>query len=126
MVIIWFERHSNISWIITFIIAIFIFYMSSFAPEISTSTTNLLSPVYHFFIFFSLTFFIQISSLKGDKKLNIFFLVLVIAITYSALDELHQYFVPGRVCSFGDFFIDSSGIILASLIYLITIRYRNR
>ncbi len=45
---------------------------------------------------------------------------ILITVIYAAADELHQYFVPTRVCSFWDFFFDSfgavAGAVLAKLI----------
>ena len=32
---------------------------------------------------------------------------------YAVSDEIHQYFVPGRACRFGDICIDTAGSILA-------------
>ena len=53
------------------------------------------------------------------------------AFVYSATDEFHQSFVPGRSCEFRDMLIDTSGAALAVLIsllimYLITKRKRRK
>ncbi len=39
-------------------------------------------------------------------------LTLIVGIPYAALDELHQWFVPGRFCDFADFLFDIAGIVL--------------
>ena len=54
---------------------------------------------------------------KNSNK-NSLILVLLISLIYAGLDELHQYFVPGRSCSLGDFWIDSTGILLGFLVVL--------
>jgi VanZ family protein len=38
-----------------------------------------------------------------------------VSIAYGAFDEIHQYFVPGRHASFGDFAADAAGAVLGSL-----------
>lgn len=37
---------------------------------------------------------------------------LVLGMLFAAVDEIHQYFVPGRYCTFGDFLADTIGIAL--------------
>ncbi len=122
----WFEKHNSISWIITVFGAIAIFYMSSLTFEGATYTTNINSILYHFFAFFFFASFLYISSLKGKKKYSILILALIISLLYAISDELHQFFVPGRDSSIKDIFIDSLGIMLASMIYVIRIEYANR
>ena len=42
---------------------------------------------------------------------------LFICILYGASDEIHQYFVPGRTCSYGDWIADILGVITMVWIY---------
>ncbi len=51
----------------------------------------------------------------GLKSRSIF--ALMISVLYAATDEIHQYFVPGRVGTWSDVLIDSIGIVLGILIY---------
>lgn len=51
-----------------------------------------------------------------------YFLPLVIVFGYAGTDELHQYFVPDRCCSFKDVLIDTAGGFTGILIF-ICIRY---
>jgi len=44
---------------------------------------------------------------------------LLFSFAYAASDEIHQYFVPGRTCSFLDFLADSMGILAGIAIFLI-------
>jgi len=48
----------------------------------------------------------------SDRLLRIFIFLLI----FAGLDELHQFFVPGRVASFGDIAVDMIGVLLANLI----------
>lgn len=45
-------------------------------------------------------------------------------LAYACLDEMHQYFVPGRACAIGDVCIDGIGftftILLSNIIYAFT------
>jgi VanZ family protein len=44
------------------------------------------------------------------------------SVVYAILDELHQYFVPGRYMSLLDMGVDSLGILVASAIYFVRVR----
>ena len=71
----------------------------------------------HFFLFFLLEMLVYFS-IKSIKYSFIFVSL------YAILDEVHQYFVPGRSCELRDMIIDISGCVLA--IILITLgRYFN-
>ncbi|MEK6757963.1 MAG: VanZ family protein [Nanoarchaeota archaeon] len=63
---------------------------------------------------------------KGKNKYTIFILTIILAFVYGMLDELHQFFVPGRACTLFDVGIDGLGILFASMIYLIRIEYKSR
>lgn len=118
----WFEKNKVVSFIITLWIALTIFYISSLviipSPGIKI---NIIPVVYHFSAFFFLAIFLFISLLnrKWDSK-KIVSSIALLAL-YAILDELHQYFVPGRATSISDFLLDFNGIAFASLIYFILI-----
>ena len=46
------------------------------------------------------------------RLLRIFIFLLI----FAGLDELHQFFVPGRVASFSDVAVDMIGVLLANLL----------
>jgi VanZ family protein len=71
----------------------------------------------HFFLFFLLEMLVYFS-IRSIKYSFIFVSL------YAILDEVHQYFVPGRSCELRDVIIDISGCVFA--IILITLgRYFN-
>ena len=116
------EKNRWFSWTITIIIAIMIFYISSLTfPPPPVGPPSITATVYHISIFFLLAFFLFVSALerKWDFK-KIILSVFVVAI-YAALDELHQFFVPGRYMSFSDFLLDFTGITVSSMVYFILI-----
>jgi VanZ family protein len=51
---------------------------------------------------------------------NFLLLAIVLGIFYGLLDEIHQYFVPGRVSDVADLIADGIGVILGVVIF----RYR--
>lgn len=122
----WFERHNKISWIITACIACTIFYISSlsFAGG-GSSIGNYKATLYHIGIFFFLALFLAISLAKGKNKKSIILSVLI-AVIYGALDEFHQSFVPSRNSSIKDIYLNSFGILLASAIYLIKLKFKTK
>lgn len=75
----------------------------------------------HFFVYFlfGITLIIATSTIK-EKKRAIGF-ILFFGMIYALLDEIHQIFVPGRVCDVTDWISDSLGVAF-SLILLNKIR----
>jgi len=51
-------------------------------------------------------------------------LAALIASAYGAIDELHQYFVPGRDCNFWDWLADTLGAFLGAAALALTMRNR--
>jgi len=117
------EKHVLVSWIFVILIAIFIFCISSLTFKRVGVPSNL-TYVYHFLVFFWLSFFLAIAITRA-RNISLAIPAVFISLFYALSDEIHQLFVPGRYCSLGDFFVDSSGIILACCLYLITIKIRS-
>lgn len=118
----WLEKNKIIPRIITALLFILIFYISSIKSFPSVGVTiSTGSIIYHISIFFILALFLFISVLERKWNWKKILLSLLIVGIYAALDELHQFFVPGRFCSFNDFLLDFTGIIFASLLYFVMI-----
>lgn len=116
--IFWFEKHNKLSWIITILIAFFIFYISSLSFESAPSGGfGYKTIMYHFYAFFFFSIFLFISLIKGKKK-NLIFICFVLSIFYAISDEIHQVFVPNRSFAIFDILIDSTGVLLAGYLYL--------
>ena len=114
------EKNKAIPIAITILIALTIFYLSTFKSVpagILTSKINL-AYVYHFGIFLLFTFFLTIW-VKGNNKLNLkyFLIIFLISIFYAISDEIHQIFVPGRFGSVTDFLIDGIGSMFSVVVY---------
>lgn len=121
----WLEKKSFAAWVIVFLLAGIIFYVSSLSFEdySSQKKSGVNAVIYHISIFFIFSFFLMLALVRGrDKR---FFIVGILgAIGYGIIDEIHQYFVPGRASSLGDVFLDSVGVIFAFMIYFILIESR--
>jgi len=113
------EKHRIIALIFTLLAAIEIFFFSSLASVPGGKSFILLPIIYHFVIFFLFSFFLLIT-IKGNKKIKIKYilLMLVISLTYAILDEIHQSFIPGRDTSIKDILTDFSGTIASTIVYL--------
>ena len=120
----WFEKHNITSFCIVLLIAILIFYVSSiqFPPSSSGTGNSIKATLYHISVFFLLASFLLISLVQGKKR-ELVMLSVFIAIIYGILDELHQFFVPGRGSSISDVFLDSFGIFIALTLYLTRLKY---
>jgi len=66
-----------------------------------------------------IAFFINSSQIKTNK--NIAILVTVVGFLFALSDEIHQYFVPGRVADIFDLLVNFVGISL-SLLFINTVR----
>jgi len=120
----WLEKHNKLSCIITIIIAIAIFYISSLtAEETFGNGVGINAVIYHITIFFLMAFFLFVSVIQGKNKKLILPAIFLVVI-YAMLDEFHQYFVPGRVSAFSDVILDSIGIAFAFILYFICLEYR--
>jgi len=123
----WFEKNNKISLIIALLIAIAMFYVSSltFGGIGEKGGTNLLAILYHILAYFFLALFLGFALIKGKYK-SLFVIVILFSIFYGITDEIHQYFVPGRSASISDVGLDSIGIMLFTLSYLVLIEYKKK
>ncbi len=109
-----------------------IFYLSSLPGNLLTPEKefgfNLDSSIKHFFEFAVLGFlmagvFWQFKKGTGfSKGFGTFSWALAFSALYGASDEMHQYFVPTRCCTFIDFATDVVGSLTGVLLFLICIR----
>lgn len=74
----------------------------------------------HFFEYFVLSFILcgMISHFE-NRKSSILFIVIMLCLSCSSLDEYHQTFIRGRVGSIKDIIIDMSGCLFNLLLYVL-------
>lgn len=96
-----------------------IFLLSSIprlsAPSLFSGQDKLI----HFVIFGILGFLFAHSFKPGGGKVPFFraLLITLMVAMYGGFDEIHQYFIPGRVASMGDVAADTAGGFLAAIIF---------
>jgi glycopeptide antibiotics resistance protein len=118
------EKYKVFSWIVVAVIASSIFYISSLQFSPGSGGFGWMTVAYHFLAFFSLAFFLFPALVNGKKSLII--VAVILAFLYGVSDEIHQLFVPGRNFAVSDILINSCGILFASLIYTVSLKYRKR
>ncbi len=99
------------------IAAVLIFIASSFerVPFIDDSIIGW-DKLVHMAVFFVFTLLLQVAFAANNQNWSngkIAFISALTALIYALSDEIHQYFVPGRVCDIWDFAADSIGISLS-------------
>ena len=117
------EKNKWLAIILIILVTIEIFWFSSIPGSSAAGGGNWPARIYHFSVFFLFTFFL-LAAIKGNKKIKLSFLifVLIIAITQSFLDEVHQIFVPLRDASMRDIMTNTLGIFTAIILYAYTER----
>jgi hypothetical protein len=114
----WLEKNYFIAIFIMILVGGGIFYVSSLTFESGPRSSSWKPIAYHISVFFLFSFFLLISLVRGKRKMFIY-IGLCIGILYGILDEIHQFFVPGRACSLFDVLLDSTGVLLACIFYLV-------
>lgn len=122
-VYLWLDKNKNFSILASILIAFYIFLASSltFAEGGPGASLSFLSIAYHICVFFALSFFTLFIFKKDEKTVLIFLIFFFMVVSYAALDEIHQFFVPGRFPSTYDFLLDFIGILFASSIHLVNL-----
>ena len=121
----WFEKNKFVSILMVVLITIEIFYFSSLPGTAGVGGNPWVARAYHFIVFFLFGFFL-LTAIKGNKriKVNYLLIVLLISILHAFLDEFHQIFVPFRDASMRDVLTDSLGIWCSAIIYYFIDRKR--
>lgn len=89
-----------------------IFYLSSIAIPIEIEQMKLPDKALHFIeygVLSSLLFFSLKKSMPAHNVKTIAMLSILFSGLYGVSDEIHQYFVPGRISSVGDVIADFAG-----------------
>ena len=104
-----------ILWLITISYMGLIFYLSSkpiMLPKMLRNTDKII----HAIVYFILALLFYFSLLKSGLRKSLLAISLLLAISYGISDEIHQYYVPGRIASIGDVIADSFGALIGSLL----------
>jgi VanZ family protein len=104
-----------------------IFYLSSESQPLPALTEHVWDKALHMVEYAGLAVLLA-RALVGEKFGWIAVLVLAMALTsaYGASDEWHQLFTAGRDSNIRDWFADTTGGIVGSLIYAVLVRVSSR
>ena len=96
--------------------------------KITYNATFIVRKTAHFFEYFILGLLACIAANTFQKyKFSIRALSAAIFCTlYAVSDEIHQCFVPGRACRFGDMCIDTAGSILAIVLLVLIVSIKKK
>ena len=104
-----------IFWLFTISYMGLIFYLSSKSlalPKMLSDTDKII----HAIVYFILAVLLYFSFFKSGLRKYLLLITVIFTVIYGISDELHQYFVPGRIASIGDVIADSFGAILGSFL----------
>jgi VanZ family protein len=104
------------------ILAVSLFILSSI-PQLNPPDLGFeIQDKFYHFLFYAIFGYLIARSflfLKVSTKFHRHYLVfsIIFAAVYGLSDEIHQYFVPGRFCSLGDFMADGLGATVGIFIF---------
>jgi VanZ family protein len=114
--ILWLEEHRKAAWFLTIVYMGMIFFFSSMSklpqPDVGYDITTL----EHIAEYAVLGFLLSTAMRVEKKKV---FAVVMIAALYGVTDEIHQFFVPGRVASIYDTTADLIGSAIGAFSVLL-------
>jgi VanZ family protein len=110
-IILWLEEHRRLSGFLAVIHMCAIFFFSSISHLPQPETGYDLSTLAHLLEYAILGFLL--SAAVGIEKKKVFAAILIAGL-YGVTDEVHQFFVPGRVASIYDAASDFLGAVVGS------------
>ncbi|MEA1925395.1 MAG: VanZ family protein [Candidatus Altiarchaeota archaeon] len=108
-------------WATTLFYMLLIYVLSSISHP-PQPVANSYAPMLEHIIEYSILGFLLhtlISSTRDYTKLRVFILAVLLASLYGLTDEIHQFFVSGRVCSLDDLVADTLGSLIGAFISFI-------
>lgn len=116
-----FQRYKFLSVYLPLIIYWLILFAATTLPTQHMPKTGISDKIEHFLGYFLLTFLLCNTLYFQDKKVTMkkFPVILALGIVafYGMVDELHQYFIPGRFCDINDWIADVIGALIAGVFY---------
>ncbi len=112
------EEKPKLIWSLTLVYMLLIFVLSSI-PVLPQPSDDPYIPVIEHIIEYAILSVLLFSAVSSTRKFNIkqvFLLTVVAASLYGLSDELHQFIVPGRICSLDDVLADSLGALIGSFL----------
>lgn len=116
-----FQRYKFFSVYLPLIMYWLILFAATTLPTQHMPKTGISDKIEHFLGYFLLTFLLCNTLYFQDKKVKMkkFTVTMSLGIVafYGMVDELHQYFIPGRFCDINDWIADVTGAVIAGVCY---------
>jgi VanZ family protein len=119
----------NKKWLVYFPLVIYwlVLFTATTLPARDLPKTGVSDKIEHFSAYLILAILLNLSLMFQNKypilKKKAWLFTLIFSLLYAGLDEIHQYFIPGRDCDILDWLSDSAGILLGLGIVRIVINY---
>jgi len=102
-------------------VAMIIFYVSSLEDiDLPLDEISFNDLIFHFIAYFIFGLSLMMAAypwrMKRPYPVSTMVILIIIGVVYAASDEIHQFFVPGRTCTFSDFLADSAGVVTSILV----------
>ncbi len=127
------KLESNKKWMVYFPLIIYwiILFTATTLPGSDLPNMHVSDKIEHFSAYFILAVLLNLAMMFQNKYLLIkrkaWLFTLLIILSYGALDEIHQLFIPGRDCELLDWVSDSSGSLLGvGLVRILIIYFKYR
>ena len=99
-----------IAWVLAIVWAFLIFILSSMPGDSYPDHPGFLNYLVHFLEYFVLAALLVVGFTDGRLRTkHIIVVAIIFTACYAATDELHQYFVPGRLADVIDWIVDTLG-----------------
>ena len=105
-------------WLVYIPLALYwiILFTATTLPGSQLPDFHLNDKIEHFSAFFILSVLLNLALIFQRKSYFLFkyaaLVTIIISLSYGAIDELHQIFIPGRSADIRDWLADSTGVIL--------------
>lgn len=119
------KSNKTFSWLLVILWMIIIFWSSAIAggslksDGITDQQYNIVSSITHVVLYVVLTWLLVRAFLNSRVKIKkALALAFLISIIFGLIDELHQYWTPGREVHFSDWLLDIVGAFIIISVYI--------
>lgn len=119
----------NKKWLVYFPLIVYwlILFTATTLPTRDLPATGVSDKIEHFSAYLILAILLNLTLMFQNKYPNLkkkaWLFTLMFSLVYGGLDEIHQYFIPGRDCDILDWLSDTAGVLIGLGIVRIFINY---